>query len=149
MEEELSDFSGGFFASRWGRRLPPSLCLRCLLQCRPKIFNWLTGSDPRRAPWGMNLNLMQEVQGIDRYVGAGQIHLPLIPSAPNPICPKPRLPLTPFSHNPTWKMTPLPSCNNGSSLLSKKPTLLALPPLGRTKISGRLCRRLSMTKARK
>ena len=69
------------------------------------------------------------------------------PICPNPLCPKPRLPLTPFAYNPTWKMTPLPSCNNGLSLFPKKPTLLALPPLGWSKISGRLWRRPSITKA--
>ena len=79
--------------------------------------------------------LLQEVQGVVYHVGAGQIHLPLITSVPNPLCPKPCLPLTPFAHNPTWKTTPLPSCNNGLSLFPKKPTLLALPPLGRSMIS--------------
>ena len=45
--------------------------------------------------------LLQEVQGVVYHVRAGQIHLPLITSVPNPLCPKPCLPLTPFAHNPT------------------------------------------------
>ena len=87
----------------WGRRLPPSLHLRRLLQRRPEIFDQLKGSDARRVgSLGNDFDLLlQEVQGIVCYVGAGQIHLPLIPSAPNPICPKPHLLLTPFAHNPT------------------------------------------------
>ena len=111
-----------------------------LLQSRPKIFDWPKGGNERRVgSLGNELDLLlQEVQGVVCHVGAGQIHLPLIPSAPNPICPKPRLPLTPFAHNSTWKMTPLPSCNNGLSLFPKKSTLLALPPLGQSKISRRL-----------
>ena len=39
------------------------------------------------APWGTNLILLQEVQCVVCHVGIGQIHLPLIPSASNPICP--------------------------------------------------------------
>ena len=111
-----------------------------LLQSRPEIFDWPKGGNERRVgSLGNELDLLlQEVQGVVCHVGAGQIHLPLIPSPPNPICPKPHLPQTPFAHNPTWKMTPLPSCNNGSSLFPKKPTQLALPPLGRLKIHGRL-----------
>ena len=109
-----------------------------LLQRRPEIFDQPKGSDARGVgSMGNELDLLlQEVQGVVYYVGAGQIHLPLITSVPNPLCPKPRLPLTPFSHSPTWKMTLLPSCSNGLSLFPKKPTLLTLPPLGRSKISG-------------
>ena len=99
-----------------------------LLQSRPEIFDWPKGGNERRVgSLGNELDLLlQEVQDVVYHVGAGQIHLPLIPSPPNPICPKPHLPLTPFAHNPTWKMTPLPSCNNGSSLFPKKPTFLRL-----------------------
>ena len=84
------------------------------LQRRPEIFDRPKGSDARGVVSMANKLdlLLQEVQDVVCHVGAGQIHLPLIPSPPNPICPKPHLPLTPFAHNPTWKMT---SCNNGSS----------------------------------
>ena len=73
MEEELCEFSGGFFDGEWGRRLPPSLHLRRLLQHRPEIFDWLKGSDARRVgSLGNDFDLLlQEVQGIVCYVGAG------------------------------------------------------------------------------
>ena len=121
-------------------RCLPAFVLDGFLQRRPEIFDWLKGSDARRVgSLGNDFDLLlQEVQGIVCYVGAGQIHLPLIPSASNPICPKPCLPPTPFANIPTWKITALPSCNNGSSLFPKKPTQLALPPLGRLKIHGQL-----------
>ena len=140
---------GDFYLERGKGGCLTAFVLDGLLQCRPEIFDQPKGSDARGVSSMVNEldRLLQEVQGVVYHVGAGQIHLPLITSVPNPLCPKPCLPLTPFAHNPTWKMTPLPSCNNGSSLFPKKPTQLALPPLGRLKIHGRLLRRPSMTKA--
>ena len=48
---------------------------------------------------------------------------------------------------PMRQTTPWTSCNNRSSSFPKEPTLLSLPPLGQSKISGRLWRRPSLTKA--
>ena len=120
-----------------------------LLQSRLEIFDWPKGGNARRVDFfGNKLNpLLHEGKGVIFHVelwangvrgrrGLGQIGLGADGIKGKWIWPA-----------PTWQTTPWTSCNNRSSSFPKEPTLLSLPPLGQSKISGRLWRRPSLTKA--
>ena len=67
----------------------PACVIDGLLQIRLEILDWRKGGDARRVGFfGNKLDLLlQEVEGVVCNVGTGQIHLPLILSAPNPVFP--------------------------------------------------------------